>query len=111
VVAAAAYVGYRLVRLLDESGGVDGARTTATLVVLVVSLCTLLVLARPLQGWKLALVATMAGAAVVIVAVSPLGHGIFLLSATPLRVGIAAVIGVGGAILVELAYRTIASTK
>jgi cation-transporting P-type ATPase E len=105
VIATAAYVGYRLARLLDSSGGVTGGRTTATIVVLVVSLWTLLVLARPLQGWKLALVAVMAGAAATIVAVPPLGHGVFLLSPTPLRVGIALAIGAAGALLVELAFR------
>ncbi len=106
-IGAAAYVGYRLARFLDSSGGVAGGRTTATLVVLIVSLWTLLVLARPIKGWKLALVAVMAGAAATIVAVPALGHGIFLLSPTPLRVGIAAAIGAGGALLVELSYRAV----
>ena len=107
VVAASAYVGYRLIRWLDSSGGVDAARTSATLIVLIVSLWTLLVLARPLKGWKLALVAVMAGTAALIVAVPPLGHGIFLLDPTPLRVGVAAAVGAGGALLVELSYRAV----
>jgi len=76
--------------------------------VLIVSLWTLLVLARPLAGWKLALVAAMAGAVALVVAIPPLAHGVFLLDVTPLRLLVAAVIGAGGAILVELSYRAVA---
>jgi cation-transporting ATPase E len=107
VIGSSAYIGYRLVRWLDADGDVAAGRTTATLVVLIVSLWTLLVLARPLKGWKLLLVAVMAGTAAVIVFVPALGHGIFLLEPTPLRVSIAAAIGAGGALLVELSYRAI----
>lgn len=74
---AAAYAGYRAVRALDPAAGVSGGRTTAALVVLAVALWTLLVLARPLAGWKLALVAAMASLAVLIVAVPALGTGVF----------------------------------
>jgi cation-transporting ATPase E len=107
VIGASAYVGYRLVRWLDADGDVAAGRTTATLVVLIVSLWTLLVLARPLKGWKLLLVAVMAGTAAVIVAVPALGHGIFLLEPTALRLGVAAAIGGGGALLVEVSYRAV----
>ena len=107
VIGASAFVGFRLIRWLDPAGGVPGARTTATLVVLIVSLWTLLVLARPLKGWKLALVAAMAGTAALVVAVPPLAHGIFLLSPTPLRVGVAVAVGAAGAVLVELAHRAV----
>jgi cation-transporting ATPase E len=106
VIGAAAYVGYRAIRLMDSSGGVEAARTTATIVVLIVSLWTLLVLSRPLKGWKLALVATMAGAAAAVVA-TPLGLHVFLLHPTPLRVTVALVVGAAGALLVELAYRAV----
>lgn len=109
VTGAAAYLGYRVTRLLESSGGADAGRTTATVVILIVSLWTLLVLARPVAGWKLALVATMAGAAVLIVLVPPLAHGIFLLEVTPQRLGVAAVIGACGAALVELAHRAVAA--
>ena len=107
VIGVAAYVGYRLVRWLDADGDVAAGRTTATLLVLIVSLWTLLVLARPLKGWKLGLVAAMAATAALIVAVPALGHGVFLLEPTPLRVGLAAAIGAGGALLVELSYRAV----
>jgi cation-transporting ATPase E len=107
VIGGAAYLGYRLTRLLDHTAGVAGGRTTATLIVLIVSLWTLVVLARPLAGWKLLLVATMAGVVTVIVAIPALATDIFLLYPTPLRVGLAAAIGAGGAVLVELSYRAV----
>jgi len=107
VTAAAAYLGYRGTKLLDDGAGVAEARTTSTLIVLIVSLWTLMVLARPVNGWKLALVALMAGAVVLIVAVPPLGHGIFLLDVSALRLTIAAVLGAAGAFLVEIIYRSI----
>ena len=108
VIGVAAYIGYRATRLLDAGAGVAEGRTTATLVVLIISLWTLLVLARPLAGWKLALVAAMAGIVAVVVAVPPLAHGVFLLDITPLRLLIAAVIGAAGAVLVELSYQAVA---
>ena len=108
VIGVAAYIGYRATRLLDSGAGVAGGRTTATLVVLIISLWTLLVLARPLAGWKLALVAAMAGIVAVVLAVPALAHGVFLLDITPLRLLIAAVIGAAGAVLVELSYQAVA---
>lgn len=97
-----------MIRILDPAGGVSGGRTTATLIVLIIALWTLLVLARPLAGWKLALVAAMAGAVALVDAVPALATGIFLLDLTPLRAGVAAVIGAAGAVLVEIAYRAVA---
>jgi cation-transporting ATPase E len=108
VTGVAAYLGYRTTRLTEASAGVADGRTTATLVVLIVSLWTLVVLARPLAGWKLGLVALMAGSVALIVAIPPLGHGIFLLNVTPLRLLVAAVIGGCGAVVVELSYRAVA---
>ena len=108
VTGVAAYVGYRATRLIESDATVAEGRTTATLIVLIVSLWTLLVLARPLAGWKLALVAAMAGAVALVVAIPPLAHGVFLLDVTPLRLLVAAVIGAGGAVLVELSYRAVA---
>lgn len=108
VTAVSAYAGYGATRLLDHGAGVAEARTSATIVILIVSLWTLLVLARPLTGWKLALVASMAAVVAAIVAIPPLGHGVFLLDVTPLRLAIAAVIGSGGALFVELTHRSIA---
>ncbi len=107
VIGASGYLSYRLVRAIDSSAGVDGGRTTAAVAVLIISLWTLLVLARPLAGWKLALVATMAGVVAVVVTIPGLAH-LFLLEPTLLRIGIAGVVGAGGALLVEIAYRTVA---
>jgi cation-transporting ATPase E len=108
VTGVAAYLGYRATRMIEAPATVAEGRTTATLVVLIVSLWTLIILARPLAGWKLLLVATMVGAVALIVAVPALGHGIFLLDVTWLRLAIAGVIGAGGAFLVELSYRAVA---
>lgn len=108
VTGASAFLGYQATRLLDPGSGVAEARTTATLIVLIVSLWTLLVLARPLTGWKLALVATMAAAVTLIVVIRPIGHGVFLLDVTALRLTIAGILGAAGALLVEITHRSIA---
>jgi cation-transporting P-type ATPase E len=107
LIGLAGYAGFRVIRLVDSTAAVNGGRTTTALVVLIISLWTLLVLARPLAGWKLVLVATMAGAVALIVAVPALA-GIFLLQPTPPRVAVAAAIGAAGAFLVELTYRAVA---
>ena len=107
VTGACAYIGYQSTRLIDHGSDVAEARTTATLIVLIVSLWTLLVLARPLAGWKLALVAGLAAAAALIVAIPALARGVFLLDVTPLRLAIAGIIGAAGAVLVELTHRSI----
>ena len=104
-VGATAYLAYRLARYLDPSGGVTGARTTATVAVLAVALWTLLVLARPLAGWKLVLVAGLAGVVALVLAVPVLAGSVFLLHPTPLRLVVAAAAGAVGAAAVELAAR------
>ena len=63
--------------------------------------------AEMLTRWRLLLVAAMAATVVLVVAVPPLGHGIFLLDESPLRVAVAALIGGGGAVLVELTHRAV----
>jgi cation-transporting P-type ATPase E len=105
ITGAGAYAGYAVARWLDPGAGVGGARTAATLVVLVVALWTLVVLARPLRAWKIGLVLAMAGIAALVVVLPPLGEGIVLLQVTPEVVGIAAVLGASGAVLVELSSR------
>ena len=81
----------------------------ATLVVVIVALWTLVILARPLVGWKLWLIAGLVAAVVLVVLVPPVGHGIFLLEVTPQALAVAAVMGAAGAVLVELASRATAS--
>jgi cation-transporting ATPase E len=102
IIGVTAYAGYRITRTIDDSAGVDGSRTTATLIVLVAALWTLLILARPIAGWKLALVATMAGAAAIAVAIPAIATDVLLLHPTPQRVLIAAIGGALAAMLIEL---------
>jgi len=109
ITGAAAYAGYATARNWDAGEGVAVARTTATVVVLIVALWTLVILARPLVAWKLALIGTMAGVAVLVLLVRPLAYGIFLLDVTPRALLIAVPIGVAAALLVELTER-VAST-
>ncbi len=102
---AAAYAGYATTRALDPGTGVAAARTTATVVVLMVALWTLVILARPLAAWKLVLVGAMAGIVALVLLVPELGKGIVLLEVTPAVLLTAAPIGVAGAVLVEVAER------
>ncbi len=97
VIGAAGYLSYRVIRAVDSRAGVEGGRTTSAIAVLIISLWTLLVLARPLAGWKLALVAAMAGTVALVVAVPGLAH-LFLLHPTLLRLSIAAMFGAAGAV-------------
>ncbi|WP_197022352.1 cation-translocating P-type ATPase [Candidatus Blastococcus massiliensis] len=105
VTGAAAYTGYVLTRELAGGLGVEAARTTATMIVLVVGLWTVVVLARPLSARKVGLVAGLAGAAVLVLAVPPLAEGVFLLELSTRAVLIAAAVGVPAALVVELAAR------
>ncbi|HEX4431067.1 MAG TPA: HAD-IC family P-type ATPase [Frankiaceae bacterium] len=109
LIGALAYSGYRVTRALDSTAGVDGGRTTAAVIVLITSLWTLLVLARPLASWKLALVVTMAGIVALVVLVPGLAH-LFLLRPTPLRLAVAAAFGAGGAFVIEIAFRAVSFT-
>ena len=105
LIAAAAYAGYGAVRAVDPTAGVDGGRTVATLTVLVGALWALLVLARPLAGWKLLLILLMAGAVCVVVAIPALATGVFLLHPTPTRVLVALVVGAVEVVAIELVRR------
>ena len=105
ITGAAAYGSYAVARGLDPEGGVAGARTTATVVVLVVALWTLVILARPLAAWKLVLIGSMVGIVVLVLLVPALGSGILLLEVTPRALVIALPIGVAGALLVEIVER------
>ena len=106
----AAYAGYRVTRLLDPGTGVAEGRTTATFVILIVSLWSVGVLARPLSGWKLALVTSLAGVAAVVAAVPAIGRAAFLLTTTPLDLAVAGVVGIGGVGFVELTHRAVAAS-
>jgi cation-transporting ATPase E len=105
VTGAAAYAGYAATRWLEPATGVAGARTAATLVVVVVALWTVGVLARPLVAWKLLLVAAMAGVVALCLVVPVLRQQVLLLTLTPSTFALAVPIGAAGALLVEAAYR------
>jgi cation-transporting P-type ATPase E len=105
ITGIAAYGGYAATRWLDPDAGVAGARTTATLVVLTVALWTLVILARPLLLWKVALISAMVGVVVLVLAVPSLAEGIVLLELSSAVLLLAAAIGVPAAALVELAVR------
>ncbi len=78
VIGLCAYGGYWIMRKSD-AGNIEAARTTATLVILIVALWVLLSASQPITGWKLGLVVTVAIALAGIVAIRPLAHGVFLL--------------------------------
>jgi cation-transporting ATPase E len=101
----AAYAGYQAERWFEPGTGVAGGRTAATLVVLLVSLWTLGILARPLVRWKLGLLVAMAAIVALVVLVPALGHDVVLLVLTPTAFLVAAVVGVTGVVLVELVDR------
>jgi cation-transporting P-type ATPase E len=105
ITGVAAYTAYVATRWLDPAAGVAGARTTATLVVLVVALWTLGILARPLTAWKTALVCAMVGVVVLVLAVPALAEGVFLLQLSSGVLVLAAGIGAPAAALVELGTR------
>jgi cation-transporting ATPase E len=105
ITGAGAYVAYAVARSADPTAGVAGARTTATLVVLVVALWTLGILARPLRAWKVALFLAVTGVAALVVALPSLGERIVLLQLTPGVLLIAAVLGATCALLVEITSR------
>jgi cation-transporting ATPase E len=107
ITGAAAYAGYALTRWLLPEGGVAGARTTATVVVLLVAFWTLEILARPITAWKAGLVAGMAGLAFLFVTVPVIAEAIVLLEVTVESLGIAVGIGAAGAVLVEVAQRAL----
>ncbi|MCW0213744.1 MAG: HAD-IC family P-type ATPase [Pseudonocardia sp.] len=107
VIATAAYAGYRVVRAVDDTAGLAGGQSAATIVILVASLWTLTVLARPFAVWKAGLVAAMVLAVAVILAVPVLANGVFLLEVTWLRLGIAVGIGLVAGVVVELLGRAI----
>ncbi|MEP9385360.1 HAD-IC family P-type ATPase [Nocardioides sp. KR10-350] len=106
VVGVCAYAGYLLARVVEGSG-VDGGRTTATLVALVVGLWVVLVQARPIAGWKLGLVAALGAVVALIVLVPPL-HTVFLFDFTPWRIAVALIVGAVGSFLVEITHRAAA---
>ncbi|MCL2595281.1 MAG: HAD-IC family P-type ATPase, partial [Promicromonosporaceae bacterium] len=104
IVAAGAYTGFRVTRWLEPESTAADARTTSTLVVLIICLWILTLMARPWAVWKIALVGALGMLGAVAVAVPSLAHGLFLLEITTQRVFTAAAIGALGIALVTVAY-------
>ena len=111
VIGVATFGGYAATRWLDPGGGVAAARTTATVVVLVIALWTLVVLARPLTAGKAALLAGMAGLAALAVALPGFREDVLLLQPTAPALLLAAGLGAGGALLVEVAARSVTARE
>ncbi len=72
ITAIAVFVAYTLAR--GENVQVDEARTAATVVAMVIGLRVLLLVARPLQPWKVVLTATMGGLFALVMVVPPWRH-------------------------------------
>jgi cation-transporting ATPase E len=108
VIGLAAYAGYALTRSLVPEIGLAGARSTTTLVVLIIALWTLAVLARPLALWKVGLILAMAALVAFVTAVPALRADLFLLHPTSEVLLIAGVTGAAGAVLVEVVHRVTA---
>ncbi|RKT54926.1 HAD-IC family P-type ATPase [Saccharothrix australiensis] len=107
VIGLAAYAGDLAIRGLDPGGGRPAGQTVATVVVVIASLWTLSLLARPLTRWKLALIAGLSGAVAVVLTVPALGGGLFLLAVTPQRLLVGAVVGLLAGVVVELVGRAV----
>lgn len=90
----------------DAAPAVEGAASTATLIVLIITaFWVLAVVARPYEPWKLALLAVAGGAYFVIFLVRPIAS-VLHLHPVPTGLGLAAVLtGVAGAMLVETVWQ------
>jgi cation-transporting ATPase E len=104
VTGCAAYAGFAATRRLVPDAGTAEARTTATVVVVVVALWTLAILARPLTARKSALIAALVAAAALFVGFPGPAESILLLRVAPPSLALGAVIGALGAFLVEVAH-------
>jgi cation-transporting ATPase E len=102
IAAVGIFVGYVVARAQNIPR--DQARAAATVVVMVIGLWVLVLLARPLAGWKLALVATMAGL-FAIAMVTPVGRKQFALAAPTVCLLSSIAIGAGAAALVTVVWK------
>ena len=104
VAGTASFISYYLARLEpDASLGVE--QTSATITLFSVSLWVLVLVARPLMGWKVLLIAAMAGAFLV-VALAPAGRRIFDLHFGSWEQTLTALAVAGGAaVALELVWR------
>ena len=110
--AIAVFVTYAVARAQKVQP--DQARTAAFVAIMVIGLWVLVMLATPLKGWKMALIATMAGLFALAMVV-PWSHDFFKLDIPTTTLGIALAIGTGGAFVVGFvarrAFRTTVRTE
>jgi len=104
---------YEIVRRLDGHSLYE-ARTVATMTLLGIGLVILLLISRPLRGWKVALATCMAGSYAIAMAV-PFGRDFFELEAPTLSgwilmLAAVAVGGIGSWLAVDLTQRRTAET-
>jgi len=90
---------------LHVAGDEGQARTGATLVLLVIGLWVVGILARPLNAWRLALVASLAGAGVLAFAIPLVREFLALELPTPATALSVLVAGSVGCLLVEVVHR------
>jgi cation-transporting ATPase E len=100
VSAAAVFAAYTVARTVQHVKP-DQARTAAFSAIMVIGLWVLALLSRPLVGWKLALLSTMAGLFALALVV-PWSHRFFTLDIPATTLGLALAIGSGGAALVTM---------
>lgn len=100
-----AYAAYRLARLVEAGSTVAAARSAATITVMILGLWVLVILARPLSGWKRALVAAMTAVATFVVIVPNVGTRIFLLEPSWLGFLVATLAALVGGLLIEVTRR------
>jgi cation-transporting P-type ATPase E len=101
ITAIGVFAAYALARAQDVSG--DEARTAATVVVMLAGLRVLLLVARPLSPWKVALVAAMAGCFVLAMAI-PAARDFFALEIPTTMLLESLAIGAGAAVAIGIAW-------
>lgn len=90
----------------DAPAAVEGAASTATLVVLIITaFWVLAVVARPYEPWKLALLGVAGGAYFVIFLVKPITAVLHLHPVSPGMGFVAVLTGIAGAVLVEIVWQ------
>ncbi len=109
IIAVGAFVASRLIGWLDPTGGAVAIRTVVTLVIAVAALWVLMIMARPIAGWKLLLVAAMAGVVLLAVLIPPVAGRIFLIEPTLTRLLLGLVVGAVCALAIELTTRGVAA--
>jgi cation-transporting ATPase E len=104
ITAIAVFIAYAVARAQDVEA--DEARTAATVVAMVIGLGVLVIVARPLQPWKLALIATMGGLFALVMAI-PSTRRFFQLDIPVENLVESILIGVAGAVAVVVVTRVV----